>query len=110
MESGTSGEARLLLVFAPSVSEPRYEEQRRLLEGHEAGLEDRGLLFIPVFEGESEADAPRERYGVSYGRFEAVLVGKDGGEKFRSAEPVTPEELFELIDAMPMRRREMSEG
>jgi hypothetical protein len=34
-------------------------------------------------------------------------VGRDGGEKLRSAEPVAPEELFDLVDAMPMRRREM---
>lgn len=106
MEPGTSRASRLLLVFAPSASEARYGEQCRLLEGYEAGLEDRDLLFIPVFEGERETAAPRERYGVSEGRFEAVLLGRDGGEKFRSAEPVTPEELFERIDAMPMRRRE----
>lgn len=101
---------RLLLVFAPSASEARYEEQRRLLESQQAGLENRDLLFIPVFEGESEAATTREQYGVSAGNFEAVLVGKDGGEKFRSSGPVTPEELFERIDAMPMRRREMREG
>ena len=41
------------------------------------------------------------------GAFAAVLVGKDGGEKFRSEGPVSPEVLFEIIDAMPMRRREM---
>jgi hypothetical protein len=36
-----------------------------------------------------------------------VLVGKDGGEKFRSTEPVLAEKLFDLIVAMPMRRREV---
>ena len=40
------------------------------------------------------------------GAFAAVLVGRDGGEKFRSSEPVPAEKLFGLIDAMPMRRRE----
>ena len=41
------------------------------------------------------------------GEFAAILVGKDGTEKFRSDEPVRPETLFGLIDAMPMRRREV---
>jgi hypothetical protein len=44
---------------------------------------------------------------VEDGAFAAVLVGRDGGEKLRSAEPVPAEKLFDLIDAMPMRQREM---
>lgn len=39
--------------------------------------------------------------------FVAILVGKDGGEKYRSADPIAPQTLFDLIDAMPMRRREI---
>ena len=38
-----------------------------------------------------------------------MLVGKDGGEKFRSTEPVRPQDLFDRIDAMPLRRREARE-
>lgn len=38
----------------------------------------------------------------------AVLVGKDGTEKLRHpASPATIAEVFDLIDTMPMRRREM---
>jgi len=35
-----------------------------------------------------------------------VLIGKDGGEKLRSAQPITAERLFATIDAMPMRQSE----
>ena len=56
-----------------------------------------------------EAPAARERFGVETGCFAAVLVGKDGTVKHRSHEPVAPEKLYELIDAMPMRQREMRE-
>ena len=38
-----------------------------------------------------------------------MLVGKDGTVKHRSGEPVEPDELYALIDEMPMRRREMRE-
>jgi hypothetical protein len=34
-------------------------------------------------------------------------VGKDGGEKLRSDTVVSPEQLFSIIDAMPMRKDEM---
>jgi hypothetical protein len=36
-------------------------------------------------------------------------IGKDGGVKLRSAEPVAAGDFFALIDTMPMRRREMRE-
>ena len=43
-------------------------------------------------------------------RFQAVLVGKDGGVKHRWSAIVEPAEIFGLIDAMPMRIREMQEN
>lgn len=42
--------------------------------------------------------------------FEVVPIGRDGGEKLRSAAPVPPAELFARIDTMPMRRAEMAAG
>ena len=41
--------------------------------------------------------------------FQAVLIGKDGGVKFRWNEVVAPAAVFDLVDAMPMRMREMRE-
>ncbi|MCS4120976.1 hypothetical protein GGP45_001318 [Salinibacter ruber] len=41
--------------------------------------------------------------------FRVVLVGKDGTEKRREAEPVSARSVFDTIDAMPMRQREMRE-
>lgn len=38
-----------------------------------------------------------------------VLVGRHGGARFRSGEPVPAPDLFTRIDPMPMRRREMRE-
>jgi hypothetical protein len=66
-------------------------------------------LADPLFEGGSdESAAARSRFRVEDGAFAAaVIVGRDGGEKFRSAEPVPPEKLFDLIDAKPMRQREI---
>jgi len=40
--------------------------------------------------------------------FRVRLVGKDGSVKLDRGEPVGTTTLFSLIDAMPMRRAEMS--
>ena len=41
--------------------------------------------------------------------FEVVLVGKDGGVKKKFYHTVSAVSIFEIIDAMPMRKREISE-
>lgn len=48
----------------------------------------------------------REEAAIKGDEFKAVLVGKDGGIKLVSAEVITDEQLFGLIDQMPMRRSE----
>jgi hypothetical protein len=49
----------------------------------------------------------RQRYGVSEEETTMILVGKDGGDKLRTSEIVDLEQIFSLIDTMPMRRQEM---
>jgi len=39
--------------------------------------------------------------------FQLVLIGKDGGEKLTSDKPETLQQLYGLIDSMPMRRYEI---
>ena len=41
-------------------------------------------------------------------KFEVILIGLDGGIKLRQAEFLTKEALFNIVDAMPMRRNELS--
>lgn len=36
-----------------------------------------------------------------------ILLGKDGGIKLKKPYPIHPEEIFTLIDGMPMRRAEL---
>ncbi|WP_180272385.1 DUF4174 domain-containing protein [Maribacter sp. 4U21] len=38
-----------------------------------------------------------------------ILLGKDGGVKFKESYPIKTETIFELIDGMPMRRTEMKD-
>jgi hypothetical protein len=113
--------SRLLFVFAPSEDDARYRDLRKELRDQEDKIIDRDLLVFHVFEdGESWfGDSPidrqsaaqlRDRFSVTPGQFTVVLVGKDGGEKFREPNEVNMAEIFSLIDSMPMRQREMLEG
>jgi hypothetical protein len=48
-----------------------------------------------------------ENFNIGQSNFYAILIGKDGSEKLRSASAIDTEKLFGTIDAMPMRRQEM---
>jgi hypothetical protein len=109
---------RLLLIFAPSEDYPAYRFLADELRRQQNGVHDRDVLVFALMEkgqsrlGDSRLDhatgeALRNRFSVKQGTFTVILVGKDGGEKLRREERATLGEIFGLIDAMPMRRREM---
>jgi NADH dehydrogenase [ubiquinone] 1 alpha subcomplex assembly factor 1 len=111
---------RLLLIFSPSESHPDYKAQKRELEEQIAEVEDRDLIvFTMLEEGESgigkssksdtAAESLRNQFGIEPGQLTVILVGKDGGEKLRSTGRVPTEDIFSLIDSMPMRQAEMKE-
>lgn len=104
-----------------------------LTAGDGAALDQQAALFKDVGNGFSERDmvvfaivgahrirplfgpppkvdpaAVRARLDVPLeAPFAAVLIGKDGGVKWRAEAPVTPAAVFGVIDAMPMRQNEM---
>ena len=108
---------RPVVVFAPSDEDDRLSRQRRAYAASGEGLRERDIVLIEVVgnqvstafgpECDQTAEALIARYGVPADRFSSLLIGKDGGVKLRSDEPVAVDELFGLIDAMPMRLREM---
>ena len=71
-----------------------------------AGARERDLTLITAVGTSPEAEALRRRFRLD-GAFHVLLVGKDGGAKLTSTEPVGPETILPLIDAMPMRQDEM---
>jgi hypothetical protein len=118
---------RPLLVFAPSAGDARLAAQREALDSAADDMMDRDVLLVPVLVGGAGGfvaplDAPyvvlgaaemadvRRRFGVAAGSFRVVLLGKDGGVKLRSSEPLAVDRLDSLIDGMPMRRLEMQRG
>jgi len=120
-------EHRLLFVFAPSAEADPLATQQEAFNGHAAGFRDRDLLLLTITGEarghlqeeagaepqpltEAAVDRLYDHFGVPLDAFRVVLVGKDGTEKRRDAEPVTTRSVFDTIDAMPMRQREMRES
>jgi len=120
-------EHRLLFVFAPSDAADSLAAQADRLEGHDDGFRDRDLLLLTITGEETgtlreapgtearrlteaAVDRLNDHFGVPAGAFRVILVGKDGTEKRRDAEPVTVRSVFDTIDAMPMRQREMRDS
>lgn len=115
------GKSRVLLVFAPGEDNPMLTEQRRIMASAAQGAGQRDLVVVEIVgtrasgpamstDAMSTEDAPntlRKRFGVPPAAFRAVLVGKDGGAKLSETAPIEADRLFAVVDAMPMRRREM---
>lgn len=101
------GTHRVVVALAPSPADPALAEQRRMFDRLGAEGRARDLVLVVATDGTPEGVALRRRFGGG-GGFRAVLVGKDGAEKLGSGVPLGRDTLFPLIDAMPMRREEMS--
>ncbi|NDV99222.1 DUF4174 domain-containing protein [Salipiger sp. PrR002] len=97
---------RPVLLFAPSESDATYSQQMALFRQAEAELRDRDIVVL----SDLRPDQPSPlRQGFSPGGFKLVLVGKDGGVKLEEDAVLYPEQLFAVIDRMPMRRNEMND-
>lgn len=107
---------RPLLLFAPNPEDPSLLLQLRKLNNSASGLVERDVLIIaipfnnpsptPVALTPQAAIEARRRFHIPPSDFVALLVGKDGEEKYRSAKPVSFDKLRDLIDAMPIRQQE----
>jgi hypothetical protein len=112
-------ENRLVLLFG-SISEYSVEKQINELKRDPEGINDRDLLIFHIegnevgFIGKSSspslsADRLRNRYNKAEQEYRYILIGKDGGVKLNKKEFVPNKDLYSVIDAMPMRQREMRE-
>ena len=108
-------EYRVLVVFAKADN---VESIRAQLDSIEAGVLDRHIRWFLVdgdyvltnYGGDLTQDfsvqLTRQLSNKDKGDLEVVLVGKDGGVKYRAA-TLEPDAIFRTIDSMPMRQAEM---
>ena len=110
---------RLIIILVKDQSNQMLKNQFSELKKSVDGLEDRRII---VYQSQPEKyqkglgngnkwEASGEIYKrlkESDSEFEIVLIGLDGGIKLRKRELLKCEELFRVIDQMPMRRSEMN--
>ncbi len=110
---------RVLLVFSPDVKSPQYNQQVAHFDKHLPGIMDRDLVEFDIFKdflffpqgkygSKDQARKLRKYYQIDPEQFTVVLIGKDGAEKMRAESKLEAERLFEVIDAMPMRKQELA--
>jgi len=109
---------RLLFLFAPNRSHSLFDVLQKSIATQQAEAADRDLLIFEILEsGTSRMDTSdldpqvaqslRDKFDAPPGRFAIILVGKDGSIKLNRQDQTRLEDIFALIDAMPMRRQEM---
>lgn len=109
---------RLVLIFSQTDSGDLYQQQLTEFEGNKEGFADRDLIVLHLFSNASSFGDDRsisdfdtrklsDEYDVGTESFTVILIGKDGTEKLRTTSVLETEKLFTVIDAMPMRQREM---
>lgn len=114
-------ENRILIVIANQESDILVTEQVSNFEGSEEGFRDRDLITFFLFKNgasrlneqplhPTSAEDILEQFGSGQPDFRLLLIGKDGGVKLQKDSPVTVEDIFGLIDSMPMRQREMRQN
>lgn len=120
---GFLGKNRPLLMFAGSRSDASLDRQVDILRERRPDLRDRDMVVVQIAGTEEPrmaigyADIPRganrelrKRFDVTKRRgLTVILIGKDGTEKARWKQRVDPNVIFDIIDQMPMRQREMDE-
>ena len=94
---------RQLLIFGNDKNQYLVDQQLILLNQHSKGVKERAIKITVLEKGSSLF----VKYNVSKTKFTVLLVGKDGTEKYRTNSILQMNNLFSIIDAMPMRKSEM---
>ncbi len=109
-----------MILFAPSEKDLIYQSFKEQLQRRAQEVQERDLLIFHVLETEENrlANLPlnkeqgislRKKFSIMPGQLIVILIGKDGEAKLRGELPLELSEIFSVIDAMPMRQREMRE-
>jgi len=110
-------ENRLILLITNDENNPTFQSQISEFKKDRDGLEERKLI---IYQGLPEtyktglngntykkSSQLYNKYKETGTGFEVLLLGLDGEIKLRQNELLTKEKLYGIIDAMPMRRREI---
>jgi len=110
---------RLIIVATNDLENPLFKKQLKEFKEYPKGLNERKLVIYQVKDMEYreglEGDGAWKKMETkemniqkdSNSNFEITLIGLDGWVKLQQSKVLSTEELFLIIDAMPMRILEM---
>lgn len=96
---------REIILLAEHTMDPDLLQQEKIFRADAGGLAERDIMVTVI-----TPSSDKNRYDKLMKKrkgFLFILMGKDGSEKLISDTPVTLEQLFGLIDSMPMRQHEI---
>lgn len=110
---------RVILLYTDSLEHPQYQKMEEALMLEAKAVGDRKLVVYTILSRRVSLGLPAESWQDDVPLREASqnlregfgleLIGLDGGVKYRSTSAVGLEELWALIDGMPMRRAELKD-
>lgn len=109
---------RLVLLLVEDEENEVFQEQLRAFRKEADGMQDRKLVIYQIKPNAYKIGLKAAKewktvttayssYKKSTAPFELLLIGLDGGIKLRQNTFLSTEDLFAIIDGMPMRRAEL---
>jgi len=109
---------RIILILVNDTTSPELQAQLTEFRTHSAGMKERKLVVYQIQPNQFQRGLNTENQWINSNKlhkkyksddnpFEVILIGLDGGIKLTQNDILTCEKLFAIIDAMPMRRREL---
>lgn len=100
---------RVLVVVAPAGNAVA-ETQRKIYESSAKGMSERQIVLSELLDDSERSRQIRSRLSADGRRFQVFLAGKDGHTAVSSDKPLSADDVFARVNAMPMRQDEMRRG
>lgn len=97
---------RVLITFSDKVDSPERLDLLRQITRQSCEYRKRDLVHIDLIYGSIDYQTLSQKFSVSPREFKLVLIGKDGKLKLYT-NTVVLDDIFALIDTMPIRKKEM---
>ena len=97
---------RVIITFSNAQSNPDRLSLKNQIDQLRCEFKNRHLVHIDLIKGSDEYEKLSRQYLTSENEFTLLLLGKDGEVKLIVSR-ASLVDIFSVIDAMPMRQREM---
>jgi len=90
---------RIIILESVSIENTNFQKQLKALDAHHKGIKERKIIVIQSINQTFEIK-PKNRFQIR-------LIGLDGSIKMESNNFIPVTNIFNTIDAMPMRQTEL---